>query len=110
MSEGPHRTTEEWKQAKQDRRARQQELFDARRIAPPDGVTPYVGNEYVCPNCNGVIPTRLLRTLNKPPRYAHLLNDVIRCCFCDFVFSYRGSHVRSIPPVEGTSPGTVMSG
>lgn len=109
MTEGPHRTTDEWKQTKLDRRERQQALYAARRVVDEgDDVAPYVGNEYVCPNCRGVIPTRLLRPLNKPPRYAHLLNDIIRCCFCDFVFSYRGSHVRANP--EGSPPGTVMSG
>ncbi len=111
MTEGPHRTTEEWKQSKLDRRARQQQLFEARHVYPEaDAAVPFVGNEYVCPNCHGIIPTRLLRTLNKPPQYAHLLNDVIRCAFCDFVFSYRGSHLRTARDDEGKETGTVMSG
>ncbi len=111
MSEGPHRSTEEWKQAKVERKARTQEMYESRRIADhADGVAPYVGNEYVCPNCNGIIQTYLLRTLFKPPSYAHLLNDIIKCCFCGFFFSYHGVPIRAVKTTGGKPAGSAMSG
>lgn len=50
---------------------------------------PYPGDEYTCPNCEAMIPTRKQRTLSKPAKYSHMLNDVMKCPFCSFVFSYR---------------------
>jgi hypothetical protein len=50
---------------------------------------PYNGQEYVCPNCEQSIPTRRQQYLARPAKYAHILNDVQKCPFCSFVFSYR---------------------
>jgi hypothetical protein len=54
---------------------------------------PYVGTEYVCPSCEMPIPNDKLLILKKPPRYAHLLNDVFRCPECRLIFSYRSRAV-----------------
>lgn len=54
---------------------------------------PYTGDEYVCPNCERTIPTRKQRNMAKPSKFAHLLNDVQRCPWCSFAFSYRSSAV-----------------
>lgn len=74
--------------------------------------TPYRGNEYVCPNCRSVIPTRKIALMAKPPRFAHLLNDIIRCCYCNFLFSYRRESVglRPVTDEHGHPTGTVVSG
>lgn len=52
---------------------------------------PYAEQEYRCPSCERSIPTRKQNTLAKPARYAHLLNDVQKCPWCSFLFSYRTS-------------------
>lgn len=64
---------------------------NARRVPVPFGG----GNEYVCPNCLEAIPNRRVIYLAKPPQFAHLLNDVIRCPRerCRFVFSPRSEAV-----------------
>lgn len=54
---------------------------------------PYPDPEFLCPNCEKTIPTRLQRNLAKPARYAHRLNDVQKCPYCSFVFSYRSRAV-----------------
>ena len=56
----------------------------AQRVPVPYGR----GNDWVCPACEQIIPPTQVRFLGKPPRYAHLLNDVIRCT-CGFIFSPR---------------------
>ena len=48
---------------------------------------PWVGNEWLCPNCEMRIPPLRVQFLGKPPKYAHMLHDVIRCCWCRFAFS-----------------------
>lgn len=71
----------------------------------------FVGNEYVCPNCRAIIPTRKIVLMAKPPRFAHLLNDVIRCCYCNFIWSPDPMRT-SIRPIEGQRgkvDGTVTS-
>jgi hypothetical protein len=50
---------------------------------------PYSGTEYTCPSCEMKIPTRKQRPMSKPAKYAHMLNDVLKCPYCSFVFSYR---------------------
>lgn len=52
---------------------------------------PYPGPEYVCPNCERKIPTRKQQNMAKPAKYAHALNDVMKCCWCSFIFSYRST-------------------
>ena len=37
------------------------------------------GNNWMCPSCEQVIPPRKVRFLGKPPKYAHVLNNVIQC-------------------------------
>lgn len=54
---------------------------------------PYNGLEYKCPNCEQMIPTRKQNNLSKPAKYAHMLNDVQKCPFCSFLFSYRSRAV-----------------
>lgn len=49
---------------------------------------PYIGEQYICPNCEKEIPTRKQRNMAKPAKYAHLLADVQRCPFCSFTFAY----------------------
>lgn len=52
-----------------------------------------VGNNWQCPQCEQVIPPRRVRFLGKPPKYAHMLNDVIQCTMlvdnrqCGYIFS-----------------------
>lgn len=70
---------------------------------------PLSGNRYVCPNCELVIPTRALWTLAKPPRYAHLLNDIIKCPNCNFMFSYKPIHLTTVSE-GGEVKGTVLRG
>ena len=50
---------------------------------------PYSGSEYSCPNCERKIPTRKQMNMAKPAKYAHMLNDIQRCPWCSFLFSYR---------------------
>lgn len=45
------------------------------------------GNDYVCPNCQRLLPPRRTMFLSKPPMYVHVLNDVIKCSWCKFIFS-----------------------
>lgn len=79
-------------------------------VGQSDDPVPYRGNEYICPQCRSVIPTRKLILMAKPPRFAHLLNDIIKCCYCNFLFSYRGLPIRPVSDEHGHSTGTAMSG
>ena len=45
---------------------------------------PWSGNEWLCPQCEQTIPPLRLQFRGKPPKYAHVLHDVIRCCWCKF--------------------------
>lgn len=54
---------------------------------------PYMGVEYRCPSCETSIPTRKQNPMAKPAKYAHMLNDVMKCPFCNFIFSYRSKAV-----------------
>lgn len=52
------------------------------------------GNDYVCPNCEKTLRPTATYFLSKPPKYRNLLNDVIRCSECSFIFSPRSeAHV-----------------
>jgi hypothetical protein len=79
-------------------------------LAETEDPTPFRGNEYICPNCRAVIPTRKIVLMAKPPRFAHLLNDIIRCCYCNFLFSYRGLSIRAVADDKGHAVGTAVSG
>jgi len=64
-----------------------------RRVPVPP---PNSGNQYICPQCERPIPPLRLVFLGKPPQYAHLLNDIIKCTNrdedgreCRYIFSYR---------------------
>lgn len=57
-------------------------LMGAERIP-----VPWRGNSWFCPNCEQTIPPLRVQFLGKPPKYAHVLHDVIRCTFCKFTFS-----------------------
>lgn len=70
---------------------------------------PLSGNRYVCPNCCKAIPTRQLVTLAKPPRFQHLLNDIIKCPHCNFMFSYKPLHL-SVVGEAGKPVGSVLRG
>ena len=50
-------------------------------------VVPWNGNEWMCPQCERIIPPLRVQVLGKPPKYAHVLHDVIRCCWCKFSFA-----------------------
>jgi hypothetical protein len=54
---------------------------------------PYAGSEYLCPNCEQHIPTRKQINLSRPAKYAHVLNEIMKCPFCMFIFSYRSRAV-----------------
>jgi len=58
-----------------------------------DGVreiaVPFAGSEYVCPECEASIPTRKQIRMAKPTKYEGQLNDVMKCPFCNFIFSPR---------------------
>lgn len=60
-----------------------------------DGATevpvPYPGPDYICPNCERPIPTRKQQNMAKPAKFAYSLNDVMKCCWCSFIFSYRST-------------------
>jgi hypothetical protein len=57
---------------------------------------PYGGDDYVCPGCQSRIPTRKQIRLSKPARWEHLLNDVLKCPFCNFIFSPKTQTARVI--------------
>lgn len=46
-----------------------------------------VGKDYLCPQCEQLIPTRKQRLLAKPAKFANVLNDIHRCPHCQFIFS-----------------------
>lgn len=48
---------------------------------------PWSGNLWVCPSCEQSIPPLRVQVLGKPPKYAQMLHDVIRCCWCKFSFA-----------------------
>lgn len=50
---------------------------------------PYGRDMFLCPQCEQPIATRKQQTLAKPARFAHLLNDVMKCPNCAFIFSYK---------------------
>lgn len=50
---------------------------------------PYGASEYVCPACEQPIQTRKQINLAKPAKFAHRLNDVMKCPNCSFIFSYK---------------------
>lgn len=54
---------------------------------------PYAGKQYLCPNCEQHIETRKQINLAKPAKFAHLLNEVQKCPYCSFIFSYRSKAV-----------------
>lgn len=59
---------------------------------------PYPHDEFICPspNCGRAIEWRKQIILSKPARYAHLLNDVLKCPYCGIIFSYKTSVARVI--------------
>lgn len=54
---------------------------------------PYAGSEYICPSCEQPIPTRKQINLARPAKYAHVLNEIQKCPYCMFIFSYRSRAV-----------------
>jgi hypothetical protein len=60
---------------------------DAREVPIPFGG----GSEYTCPSCEQTIPTRKQIRLAKPAKFEHLLNDILKCPFCNFLFSPRST-------------------
>jgi protein-disulfide isomerase len=50
---------------------------------------PYPEPEYRCPACERSIPTRKQIRMAKPAKYDHVLNDVLKCPWCNFIFSPR---------------------
>lgn len=55
---------------------------------------PYPHDEYICPSCQKPIETRKQIMLSKPARFAHMLNDVMKCPHCGIIFSYRTTVAR----------------
>jgi hypothetical protein len=56
---------------------------------------PFAGKEYICPACEEPIPNRRIIYLGKPAKYAHVLNDVLKCprSVCRFIFSPRSDAI-----------------
>ena len=46
-----------------------------------------VGRDYMCPQCERLIPTRKQRMLAKPAKFTAVLNDILVCPHCQFYFS-----------------------
>lgn len=44
-------------------------------------------NTWLCPNCEKKIPALRVIFLGKPPKYAHMLHDIVKCCWCRFAFA-----------------------
>lgn len=63
-------------------------LGDAREVP----IT-HQGDMYVCPSCEAPIPTRKQIRLSKPARYEGALNDVLKCPFCNFLFSPKATAI-----------------
>jgi len=57
---------------------------------------PYGHPKFICPSCEEPIGTKQQINFAKPAPYAHQLNDVQKCPFCGFIFSYRLVTVRVI--------------
>lgn len=76
-------------------RARDEALQAKGGVSPPLAVladariaeVPIRGSEYVCPSCEKEIPLRRQIRLAKPPKYEDALNDVLKCPWCNFLFS-----------------------
>lgn len=74
-------------------------LDDVQKVVVPFGD----GRNWICPNCEARLSVvaegqdRLHALfLGKPPKYAHLLNDIIRCtgdAGCGFIFSPRSEAI-----------------
>jgi hypothetical protein len=45
------------------------------------------GNQWLCPNCELLIPPLRVQFHGKPPKYRHSLHDIIRCPWCKFCFA-----------------------
>lgn len=64
-------------------------LLEDARIIP----VPFEGDQYTCPSCERSIPTRMQIRMAKPARYETVLNDILKCPFCKFIFSPRNTAV-----------------
>ena len=64
------------------------------------------GAEYTCPACEQGIPTRRQIRMAKPAKYEHVLNDLFKCPFCNFIFSpkSRATVLRVGGPNAPTEP------
>lgn len=60
----------------------------AQRVAVPPK-----GNQWLCPNCEQLIPPLRIVFLGKPPKYREQLNDCIKCPHCKFIFSPRSEAI-----------------
>jgi hypothetical protein len=58
----------------------------ARQVPVPSG-----SSEYQCPSCEEHIPTRRQIRMAKPANWETRLNDVLKCPFCNFIFSPRST-------------------
>jgi hypothetical protein len=63
---------------------------------PQDLTVPVYQNRWVCPFCERIIPIRLSSMITKPPNWAELLNDIIRCGMCGKHFSPRGGLIVEV--------------
>lgn len=57
---------------------------------------PYPRDEFMCPSptCGRSIELRKQIILAKPARFAHELNDVLKCPYCGIIFSPRIQYAR----------------
>ena len=60
----------------------------ARRVPIPQG-----HSEYTCPSCEASIPTRRQIRMAKPANWETRLHDVLKCPFCNFIFSPRSEAI-----------------
>lgn len=59
-------------------------IFETMRVS-----VPYPKRNYQCPECTKDIATRAQIRLAKPAQHEHELNDVLKCPYCNFIFSPR---------------------
>ena len=58
----------------------------AREVPIPHGAA-----EYTCPACEVPIPTRRQIRMAKPAKFETQLHDILKCPFCNFIFSPKSS-------------------
>lgn len=58
--------------------------------------TPWPFDEFICPACERDIPTRRQIRMAIPTKYEHVLNQVLKCPWCNFIFSPRRVEAKAL--------------